>query len=120
MSRFAYVREPLRKRILRRRYLLGRPLPQPGRPRRTICSCARRMSRFSRVKIRYPDWAVNGAPRPVYDYDLACELLERTGEFPDDPSGLLILASEYRYALKALVRAERARLETDTTSSNVS
>jgi hypothetical protein len=75
MSRFAYVRQPLRKRILRRRYLLGRPLPQPGRPRRTICAYARRMSRFSRVKVHYPDWVIRGDPPPAYDLALASELL---------------------------------------------
>jgi hypothetical protein len=111
MSRFAYVRQPLRKRILRRRYLLGRPLPQPGHPRRTICAYAKRMSRFSRVQIHYPDWVIKGDPPPVYDFALARELLERTDEFPDDPSGMLIIMTEYRHALGALVRAERARTE---------
>ena len=111
MSRFAYVRQPLRKRILRRRYLLGRPLPQPGHPRPTICAYAKRMSRFSRVQIHYPDWVVKGDPPPAYDYALARELLERTDELPDDPDGMLILVTEYRYALGALVRAERDRAQ---------
>lgn len=106
-SRFAMP--PLRERLLRRRYLLGRPLPQPARPRRTICATARRISRFSRVRIRYPDWVLRGDPPPAYDLVMAAELLAGSGEFPDDRDALFILLTEYRYALEALVAAGRAQ-----------
>ena len=71
ISRLAIL--PLREMTLRRRYLLGRPLPQPAGPRRTICASARRVSRFSRVRIRYPDWVLRGDPPPAYDLDMAAE-----------------------------------------------
>jgi hypothetical protein len=107
-SRYEYVAPPLRERLFKKRYLLGHPLPQPAHPRRTICTSAMRMSRFYRVKIRYPDWVLTGTPPPIYDLDLARELLERTSELPDDPGGMVILNSELRYALGALVRAASA------------
>jgi hypothetical protein len=99
----------LRETILRRRYLLGRPLPQPAGPRRTICASARRVSRFSRVHIRYPDWVLRAEPPPAYDLDMAAELLVHSGEFPDDLGGMVILLTEYRYALAALVDAGYAK-----------
>jgi hypothetical protein len=106
-SRFAMP--PLRRRIFRRRYLLGRPLPQPARPHPTIRTSAQRTSPFFRVRVRYPDWVIRGDAPPPYDLAMATELLAGSDEFPDDPGDMFVLLTEYRYALEALVDAGRKK-----------
>lgn len=105
-SRFAMP--PLRRRILTRRYLLGRPLPQPARPHQAVCTSARRTSRLFQVRVRFPDWVILGDPPPAYDLALATELLAGSEEFPDHPGDMFVLLIEYRYALEALVDAGHA------------
>lgn len=67
-------------------------------PRRTIAVTARARSRFSRLRVRYPD----RAPHPRYDAALARELLADTGEIPDTKRGLVAVLTEYRTALHDL------------------
>jgi hypothetical protein len=74
-------------------------LPEPARGRRTIAVAARRLSRFSPLRVDLPEWVIQGTPRPKYDADLAWELLSRTSEFPSSRTGMLAVLHEYRYAL---------------------
>jgi hypothetical protein len=81
-------------------------LPEPARGvRRTISVAARRVSRFSPLRVEFPEWVIQGTPRPVYDADLAWELLSRTAEFPRSRSGMLAVLHEYRYALHDVLTA---------------
>jgi len=81
-------------------------LPEPTHSvRRTISVAARRVSRFSPLRVQLPDWVIQGTPRPVYDAELAWELLSRTAEFPRSRSGMLAVLHEYRYALHDLLTA---------------
>jgi hypothetical protein len=92
------------RRKFRQRFLAGRPLPpQPDRPMRTLGIYSRRISRFSPLRLHYPDWVIRGDPPPPYDVDMALELLRRTGDVPDDENGLLMMLREYRHALDSLV-----------------
>lgn len=68
------------------------------KPRRTIAVTARTRSRFSRLRMRYPDHAQHRR----YDAALARELLATTGELPDSKRGLLAVLAEYRTALHDL------------------
>jgi len=68
--------------------------------RRTIAVTAPRRSRFSRLRVVYPDHA----PQPAYDVALARELLGRTGEIPHSKRGLVVVLTEYRHALHALAQ----------------
>jgi hypothetical protein len=76
--------------------------------RRTI-SVARRGTRFSRLKVEYPECVLNGTPRLQYDVDLARELLSRTAELSSSKRGLLAVLTEYRHALAALAAEPSAR-----------
>ena len=93
------------RRKFRRRFLAGRPLPpQPDRPMGTIGVYSRRISRFSKLRVHYPDWVIRNDPPPSYDVHLARELLGRTCEIPDhDQRGLIMINAEYRHALIALI-----------------
>ena len=76
-------------------------LPEAGSDARRTISVARRRTRFSRLKVEYPERVVNG-PRLQYDVDLARELLSRTAELPSSKRDLLAVLTEYRHALAAL------------------
>jgi hypothetical protein len=81
-------------------------LPEPAHGvRRTISVAARRVSRFSPLRVEFPAWVIQGTPRPEYDADLARELLSRTAEFPRSRSGMLAVLHEYRYALHEVLAA---------------
>jgi hypothetical protein len=81
-------------------------LREPARGgRRTISVAARRLSRFSPLRVELPEWVIQGAPRPKYDADLAWELLSRTSEFPSSRTGMLAVLHEYRYALHDVLAA---------------
>jgi hypothetical protein len=79
--------------------------PEPTGGRRTISVAARRLSRFSPLKVELPEWVIQGTPRPKYDADLAWELLARTAEFPSSRTGMLAVLHEYRYALHDVLAA---------------
>jgi hypothetical protein len=85
----------------------GHPeLPEPAHGgRRTISVAARRLSRFSPLRVELPEWVIQGTPRPKYDADLAWELLARTAEFPSSRTGMLAVLHEYRYALHDVLAA---------------
>jgi len=76
--------------------------------RRTIAVTAPRRSRFSRLRVVYPDHA----PQPAYDVTLARELLGRTGEIPHSKRGLVVVLTEYRHALHALAQQAYAARRT--------
>ena len=80
-------------------------LQEPARGRRTISVAARCLSRFSRLRVELPEWAIQGTPRPKYDADLAWELLASTSEFPSTRTGMLAVLHEYRYALHDVLAA---------------
>ena len=81
-------------------------LPEPTHSvRRTISVAARRISRFSPLRVELPEWVIQGIPQPEYDADLAWELLSGTCEFPSSKSGMLALLHEYRYALHDVLAA---------------
>jgi hypothetical protein len=77
-------------------------LPEAGNDARRTISVARRGTRFSRLKVEYPERVLNGPPRLQYDVALARELLSRTAERPSNKRGLLAVLTEYRHALAAL------------------
>ena len=77
-------------------------LPEAGSGARRTISVARRGTRFSRLKVEYPECVLNGPPRLQYDVALARELLCRTAELPSSKRGLLAVLTEYRRALVAL------------------
>lgn len=79
------------------------------RRNRTIAVTARDRSRFSRLKVHYPD----NPDHLQYDTALARELLARTAELPDTKRGLIAVLTEYRHALQALT-AEEAQPSTTT------
>jgi hypothetical protein len=88
----------------------GQPaLPEAGSDVRRTISVARRRTRFSRLKVEYPDRVLNGPLRFRYDVDLARELLSRTAELPSSKRGLLAVLTEYRHALAALAAEPGAR-----------
>jgi hypothetical protein len=66
---------------------------------------ARRVSRFSPLRVELPEWVIMGTPRPEYDADLAWELLSGTSEFPSSRSGMLAVLHEYRHALYDVLTA---------------
>jgi hypothetical protein len=76
--------------------------PEAGNDTRRTISVARRGTRFSRLKVEYPECGLNGPPRLRYDVALARELLSRTAELPSNKRGLLAVLTEYRHALAAL------------------
>ena len=77
-------------------------LPEAGSDARRTISVARRGTRFSRLKVEYPERVLNGPLRLHYDLALARELLSRTAELPSSKRGLLAVLTEYRHALAAL------------------
>jgi len=95
---------------------LERKVTVPNDHRRTIEVTASRPSRFSRLRVVYPDHA----PHPAYDAVLARELLGRTGEFPDSKRGLVALLTEYRHALHALALQLECRERPDQHDSGAS
>jgi hypothetical protein len=66
---------------------------------RTISVAARRVSRFSPLRVKFPEWMIKGTPRPQYDAELAWELLASTGEIPSSRRRMFLVLHEYRYAL---------------------
>jgi hypothetical protein len=81
-------------------------LPEAGNDARRTISVARRGTRFSRLKVEYPECVLNGPPCLQYDVALARELLARTAELPSSKRDLMAVLTEYRHALAALA-AER-------------
>jgi hypothetical protein len=73
--------------------------------KRAIWAAARRLSRCSSRRTGLPGWVIQGTPRPMYDADLAWELLSRTAEYPDSRNDMLALLHEYRYALHDVLAA---------------
>lgn len=73
--------------------------PDPAQPARTIAVAAR--GPLSRLRLRYPD----RADRPVYNAQLALELLGRTSELPASRQALIVILCEYRHAIADLVTA---------------
>ena len=82
-------------------------------PARTVAVAARSRSRFSRLRLRYPDRQrprlvpfsgryARAAEHPRYDAELSMELLRRTGELPGSKRDLVALLTEYRLALHAV------------------
>jgi hypothetical protein len=69
---------------------------------RTIAVVRSGRSRFSRLRVRYPDSPARGGGRPAYDAATARELLAKTGELPASRSDLVAVLTEYRHALFAL------------------
>jgi|ERR1039457_1759829 hypothetical protein len=81
----------------------GQPaLPEGSNDARQTISVVRRGTHFSRLKVEYPECALNGPPHLHYDVVLAQELLSRTVEVPSRKRDLLALLTEYRHALVAL------------------
>lgn len=87
-------------------------LPEAGDDARRTISVVRRRTRFTRLKVEYPECVPNGPPRLHYDVSLARELLSRTAELPGSKRGLLAVLTEYRHALAALA-AEPGAIEPD-------
>jgi hypothetical protein len=83
--------------------------PEAGNDARRTISVARRGTRFSRLKVEYPECVLDGPLRLQYDADLARELLSRTAELPSSKCGLLAVLTEYRRALAALAAEPSAR-----------
>jgi hypothetical protein len=95
----------------------AQPLPTRlinGPSTRTIAVLPGSKSRFSRLKVRYP--AATPRPRhrfksrypdpppsPQYDPDLAGELLARTCDLPATRRDLIVVLTEHRRALHALL-----------------
>ena len=69
---------------------------------RTIAVLTRGRSRFSRLRVRYPDGRTCGGGRTAYDAATARELLASTGELPASRRDLVAVLTEYRHALFAL------------------
>jgi transcriptional regulator with XRE-family HTH domain len=68
---------------------------------------------WTRLRIEYPQWKIDGADRPAYDVPMARQLLALTGELPTSKRGLVAVLAEYRLALYALAfAAERADRQT--------
>lgn len=84
-------------------------VPDAGSDVRRTISVARARTRFSRLKVEYPDRDLHGPLRLQYDVDLARELLSRTAELPSSKCGLLAVLTEYRRALAALATKPGAR-----------
>jgi hypothetical protein len=84
-------------------------LPEAGNDARRTISVARRGTRFSRLKVEYPERDLSGPSRLQYDVALARELLSRTAELPSSKRGLLAVLTEYRHALAALAAEPGAR-----------
>ncbi len=82
-------------------------------PARTIAVTTRCRSRFAWLKVRYPD----AAQHPRYSTELARELLARTAELPDTKRGLIIVLTEYRHALAALIATPGADDKTSASTS---
>jgi hypothetical protein len=93
-------------------------LPEAGNDARRTISVARRGTRFSRLKVEYPERILNGPSRLQYDVDLARELLSRTAELPSSKCGLLAVLTEYRRALAALA-VEPGTKRSATLANNV-
>lgn len=81
---------------------------------RTIAVLPGSKSRFSRLKVRYPAGTPrprhrsrrgypDPGPSPRYDPDLAGELLARTGDLPATRRDLIVVLTEHRRALHALI-----------------
>jgi hypothetical protein len=70
-----------------------------NQPQRTIAVTANGKSRFSRLRVVYPQRA---SRPPRYDADLARELLTRTADLPASRRDLIAVLTEYRHALHAL------------------
>jgi hypothetical protein len=95
----------------------AQPLPAhliKGRNARTIAVLPGSKSRFSRLKVRYPAGTPqprhrfkhgypDPGPSPRYDPDLAGELLARTGDLPATRRDLIVVLTEHRRALHALI-----------------
>lgn len=70
---------------------------------RTIAVLTSGRSRFSRLRVRYPDSTTcGGGSRTAYDAATARELLASTGELPASRRDLVAVLTEYRHALFAL------------------
>jgi len=81
---------------------------------RTIAVRCRKSGHWwTRLRIEYPQWKIDGADRPAYDVPMARQLLALTGELPTSKRGLVAVLAEYRHALYALAfAAERAERQT--------
>jgi hypothetical protein len=84
-------------------------LPEAGNDAKRTISVARRGTRFSRLKVKYPECALGRPLRLHYDVNLARELLSQTAELPSRKRDLLALLTEYRRALAALAAEPGAR-----------
>jgi hypothetical protein len=95
----------------------AQPIPAhsiEGRSARTIAVLPGSKSRFSRLTVRYPAGTPrprhrsrrgypDPPPSPRYDPDLAGELLARTRELPATRHDLIVVLTEHRRALHALI-----------------
>ena len=88
---------------------------------RTITVIARSRTRFARLRLRYPAGTSRSRlPRlttrypdvtdqPEYDPGLAFELIAGTGELPARKHDLIVIMTQYRYALHALATQAASR-----------